>query len=177
MPDPVIRLDRSRKDKISTVHGDRAATDPAYYVHFYQDGLPFDAKGELVPDDGKTEPWSVMVEGELIRHQPLYDDKMRAAVAEKLKKLKSSAPKAKQERAPDEKSGATKAADDVNFVSWLRGEVEYEWQPLTNAYAERFGIRCSNKRALIEDAVFDRKIVPEADVAPALLAYVALQPA
>lgn len=171
MPDPVIRVDKTQP--YATVHGDRPLIDPAYHQHYQQDGLPFDAHGVLLPDDGKTEPFTASVDGEVMRFAPLYSADMRAAVAEKMKRLKKVAV-GKATTDPEHERDIRAAhdgpsADDVNFVSWLRGEADYEPRYLFAAWAARYGAKHTSKRALIEDAVFDQKLVPESDVAPALL--------
>src|SRR6185436_19290664 len=92
MTQAVLRLDTSRPH--STCHGERTPDDPHYRVCFWQGRkvgdkmvlLPFDAKGEIVPDDGRRDAFTgINVEAKPVTHQPLYNDDMRK-LAERLTK-------------------------------------------------------------------------------------------
>lgn len=176
MSEVAIRLDSSKP--FAECRGERRTDDPCYRVHFWQGfklaggktvSLPFDSQGLLVPDDGKTESFdSVNVEGKPVTHFPLYDADMRKLVESKRKKLTAAAP------APDdvvEDDGADSAnadkpiGDDVNFVSWLRGEVKYQPHILRAAAKARFHKTYgSNIGEIVTDLVLDEKLVPEGDV-------------
>lgn len=142
-----VRMDRSRS--FATVHGERGPSDLHAGVHFYQDGIPFDAQGFLLFDHP-----DLKVPG-------AHGDKIRALVERKLKKAASIAakqpPKPAKERDvdsdPDADESDADAEDDlldpVNLEAWLRGEQEVEWNDVSQEIARRFKVRKSK----VEDAV------------------------
>lgn len=169
MAEPVIRLDRTKT--FSECRGERAPDDPHYRVHFQQGQrvgkdmvlLPFDSEGNLVPDDGKTEPFQGLVEGKPVTHYPLYNKAMRDLL--ELKKRRGKAAQATGEEPVDENpDDETNLADEVNFVSWLKGDAKYEWSLLQVAAKQRFSRVFTSKKEMVVDLVMDEKIVPEAEL-------------
>jgi hypothetical protein len=140
---PQVRMDKSRT--FATVHGDRLAGDTHQNVHFYQDGLPFDAKGMLVADHPEV----------------VSNDKLMALVERKMKKAQKAAP-VENLTAPagdgdddevdgDSDDGDKAGADEpINLSSWARGEQKLEWQLVTNAIGQRFSVRVGSKLHAIE---------------------------
>lgn len=191
---PEIRLDRTRK--FSTIHGERNPGDPHYHVHSMQGGLPFGADEKLVADDGKTEPWRETIEREdgttkVIVHMPLYTNDMRAKVEKMTKKLAArlvqrpvARPQVQSQDPEDEDDDAPIGdamefgPDDVNIISWLRGEVEYPPNEIYTACKKRFNKVFTTKRAVIEDLVYDHKppLILESELAPALMAILDAPP-
>jgi hypothetical protein len=171
---PVIILDRSKK--FSTIHGERSPDDPHYQVHFWQDDLPFDSNGELVADDGKTAVWDTVDPDDskkTIRHHPLYSEKRRA----RLKAKQDRAAKAQVDHEPvvDEDSAEEEqaaASSDVNLVAWLEGKARYKPYQLYAAAKVRYAKHYTRLRDLVEDLVYEEKLVPEDRVSPDLLALV-----
>lgn len=168
-----IRLDKTKYH--SHAIGDRIPGDPHYRVAFMQGGLPFDIEGILLPDDGKTEPWTAMnADNKLVTHYPLYDPKMRKLVADKMARLN------RQAESPDapieidgnsDESERMAASDDVNLESWLRGEIQYQAWKLFAAAKKRFGKNYTQLKTLVEDLVLDEKIVPEDQVCDGVKAH------
>src|SRR6266567_5153995 len=144
---PEIRLDKSRD--FSTIHGERNPEDPHYHAHYVQDGLPFSADEILVPDDGRNASWTEALEREdgttkIVRHHPLYNDRMRATVAKRMKKLAST--KRVVARAAPRPDGEDEVeqrlefgADEVNLISWLKGEINYTPNEVFAAVKKRYG--------------------------------------
>lgn len=169
MANAVIRLDKSKT--FSECRGERAPDDPDYRVAFRQGQrvgdemvlLPFDANGELVPDDGKTQPYAGIVDSKPVMHHPLYTAAMRALVERKMQRLKSAEP-TPDAGDEDESRSQNSLVEDVNFVSWLRGEVRYDWALLQVAAKARFSRVFTSKRELVTDLVLDEKLIPEAQV-------------
>jgi len=60
------------------------------------------------------------------------------------------------------------AADDVDFVAWLKGEASYETYLLFAAARKRFSIAYSKLGQLVEDLVLDHKLIDERELAPRL---------
>lgn len=170
MPTPAIRLDKSKP--FSECRGDRTPEDPHYRVAFWQGQrvnnaiilLPFDSQGELVPDDGKNEPWDGLdSEQKKCRYYPLYTKAMRDLVERKQKRAADLNAKAEPEASQtsnDDDDGNEAATEEVNFVSYLRGEARYEWPLLQAAAKKRFSRFFTSKKQLVEDLVLDEKIVP-----------------
>lgn len=168
----IIRLDTSKP--YSEVRGERAPDDPHYRVHAMQGRkvgsklvlLPFDSQGELVPDDGKKEPYEgITVESKKVMHQPLYSDDMRALVARLKKKAAEKNPDPEAEEEDEEGAGGgTQTADDVNLVSWLKGEEKYTPQALRAAAKERYHVNYTTIPALVVGLVVDEKLIPEDQV-------------
>lgn len=166
---PLVRLDRTKP--YGTIHGDRTPEDPHYRCHYWQRGLPFDAQGILVPDDGKTQPWTAMgSDGKPIVHQPLYNKDMRAEVERRIARMLRSQKDADAERTtqvPAEEP--IDPAEDVNLESYLRGEVDYPFFQLKKACEARFHKKYNRLRTIIEDLVYEEKVIPESQVAPEIL--------
>lgn len=178
-----LRLDKSRD--FSTIHGERNPGDPHYYVHAMQDGLPFGADDFLVPDDGKLSSWTEAVEREdgttkIIRHEPLYTAKMRASVEKKVKRLAAKRagvrPVARAEVDEDDEADTDEAddtnfgPDEINLISWLRGDFDYQPNELFAAVRKRYGKNCTTKKEVVEELVFDmpRPLLPEAELHPSI---------
>jgi hypothetical protein len=168
-----IRLDKSRPS--SAVSGDRLPDDPHYRVSRWQDDLPFDVEGELVPDDGRKQPWDALnSEGKKIVHHPLWTDRMRVALARKLERMeramsRSEEPEQPTAESPDEIKMA--AAKEVNLEMWLRGEARYQSWAILMAACDRWKKRYADLGELVADAVMEKKVIPEEDLSPALRGY------
>jgi hypothetical protein len=166
MADPVIRLDRSKP--FGENRGDMTPIDPHYKVAYWQGGkmggktivLPFDVHGELVPDDGKTEPFQGLnSDGKQIVYQPLYTPLMREFLKAKLNRAAAVAakqPDPHQLEDDDEDKGLDGLdggdEDEVNFVAWLKGEARYPSHILRQAAKRRFSI---NYQKIVPDLVVD----------------------
>lgn len=144
---PQVRMDKSRT--FSTIHGDRLDGDAHQFVHFYQDGLPFDAKGILIPDHPDV----------------LKDPKLQALAERKMEKAAKSKPVARKPEADglagddvDETEDGDVDGDDdgagdddpINLTDWAQGKQKLEWQLVTNAIAQRFHVRVGSKTHAIE---------------------------
>lgn len=158
-------MDRSKY--YSTVHGERSPDDPSRNVHFYQDGLPFDAHGILVPELVKSP-----------EHKALVDRKMKKLAAA-MKAADTSADEDKSADDADEGDSANvstaSTADDVNLEAWLRGEAKYHFFAIREAIRKRFSHNIKDQRNAIEILVLDEKIVSEDELAPAFRALLNLQ--
>jgi hypothetical protein len=183
MTEPVIRMDRSKKPPPSTVHGDRTPDDPHYRVAYWHQGLPYDVNEVLIQPDERSEPWDVLMDNgdgtqRRIRYSPLYDKKS----LEKLAKLKERLTKVHTNEAvlpadalEDEPAASIPSLlqddedDDVNFVSFLRGEVKYPFYKVAAAFKKRKFRTHNNLRDLIIDLVEEEKVIPEDQVAPQYL--------
>lgn len=170
----VIRLDTSRP--FSEVRGERCVDDPHYRVTAMQGRmvgkklvmLPFDANGELVEDDGRTEPYTALnVDAKPVTHQPLYNADMRALV----ERLQKKAPKAADaEEVEDHEDGETgddhvgETTDNVNLVSWLKGEAKYTPQEVRAAVKARYHVNHQTLTPVVVHLVDDEKLVPREQV-------------
>lgn len=177
MADAIIRLDRSKT--FSECRGERTPDDPHYHVHFWQGQrvgkdmvlLPFNAEGELVPDDGRTEPYQGMADGKPVIHHPLYTKAMRDMVERKKKRQIATSPVVGTASDVVEEDAEIEEAEEVNFVSYLRGEAKYEPHLLRAAAKKRFSKNYPKISELVADLVLDEKVVPEDQVCPALARY------
>jgi hypothetical protein len=168
----MIRLDRSRP--FQTIHGDRTQGDPHYNVHFFQGNLPFDAQGALVPPDpDRAKPWvSKDSEGKPITCYPLYNEQMTKVLEAKLKR--AAAVKAKDEVDDEEEDASEKLvnlADEVNLEAWLRGQAKYEPHLIYAACKQRYHRSFTRLREVVEELVYDLKLVPEAEVSTDILRH------
>lgn len=185
MADHVIRLDKSKT--YGENHGDMTTDDPLYKVTYWQGGvmgghkinLPFDVHGELVPDDGKREPFKgrgTDRHGNVVEvtYNPLWDDKMRAYVAAKKNRAAQIAVQKSDPLYIEEDEGLQdgdsidgSADDDVNFVSWLKGEARYQPHVIRAAAKKRFS---KNYQKIVPDLVIDlvrdERIVSENELSP-----------
>lgn len=152
----ILRMDRSRP--FSTVHGERTPDDPHAGIHFYQDGLPFDAQQVYVPDrfDDRNDK----------------DGKLRALVERRLRKLdgQSTPADAVAEVLDNDPplpgvKGNTADAEDLNLVAWARGEQEYLFGAVRDAIRKRYSQVVKDKRGAVE-ALLDEHVVDEQDLRP-----------
>lgn len=147
-----VILDRTRKH--ATVHG-----EVEHGLAYKQDGLPFNAQGELI-------------------EALVVTPDQKATLERKLKKAKANKSKPQaadpvqqpvQAQASDEDDDDDALTDeDINFDAWARGIERYEWIALQRAAKKRFAKVFTSKEQLVEFLVFDEKIIALADVAPAL---------
>ena len=173
MPEFKIVLDTSKPHAEN--RGDCLPDDPHYRVKFWQGQLvgkdmvllPFDANGELVPDDGKVGPWNALnADGKPCTHFPLWNKAMRDLVERKRKRQEKvlATPDADEE----ENETTEQLSDEVNFVLWLKGQAQYEWPILQAAGKKRYSIMWMSKRQMVDDLVLDHAVVPEDQVCAAL---------
>jgi hypothetical protein len=182
MSEVTIRLDRSRP--YGSCHGERMPDDPHYHVHFWQGGmmgghrvlLPFDAHGNLVPDDGQRgSKQGLNADAKPIEYKPLYDDNMRKYLMAKKTKMQAlsaipSQTAIVEDGDKNDEEEVTSTDDDVNLEAWLRGEANYLSGKVRDAYAKRFHKRTNELREIFIDLVLDEQIIPEDQVSPALAA-------
>jgi hypothetical protein len=175
MADHVIRLDKMKT--YSTNHGEMTPDDPMYRVAYWQGGkmggkvilLPFDVHGELVPDNGSDEIVAGLdSESKPVKYRPLWSAVMRQYVAAKRARMTSLAtkepdPLGLDDEQPDELDGLEGSADDdVDFVAWLKGNVNYKPHILRSAAAKRFSRKFDKiVPDMIVDLVRDEYVVPE----------------
>ena len=181
MADLVIRMDRTKRPPPSTVHGDRAPDDPQYRVAYWHQGLPYDANELLVPPDDKAgaEPWDVLMDNgdgtqRRVRYSPLYDKRTLATLnklKERLTRVANapSEPMEAEEVAAPTPQSIDDDVDEVNFISFLRGEAKYTFAKLRDAFKKRFHRHYDNLPDLISDLILDEKVLPEDQVAPQYL--------
>lgn len=170
-------MDRSRD--FSTVHGERGPDDRHSAVHYYQDGLPYDAEGLCLDDHPE-----MTAGGKL-------GDKKRALFAKKLavaiKRGKAVVPKPKRQPRLDEDGdeiegsfigddeegdgegqgegeGGDGAGDNepevnnVNLEAWARGEQKYRFNEVTQRIAALYKKRVANKQDAIIFLVEERVV-------------------
>lgn len=191
MADPVIVLDKSKY--FSENRGDMTPEDPLYRVRWWQGGtmvyqgkrvsvtLPFDAAGNLVPDDGPQTAFKGKdTEGKDVTYQPLYSPLMKAYLDAKKKKVAQvTAAVAASEPVIDEGEnegdvdvlGAGSAEDEVNLQAWLRGQIEYPPHLVRSAYRNRYNRAQTKISDLVVDLVLDEKLIPEDELAPKFKGY------
>lgn len=173
----VIKLDPSRP--YGTEHGDRTPDDPMVRVRFWQGGLPFDAHGALVDDNGQRQPFSGPqdADGKIPRFSPLYDDARAALLAKKRDRMARHIkdPEPEIVTVEDEEDLKGQAADEVNLAMYLKGEAQYEPWLLFKAVERRYHAK-HNKLGdmivfLVLDLTGDQKIIDESDLAPEFARY------
>jgi hypothetical protein len=142
---PVARMDKSMP--YGEVHGERVPDDRHANVHFFQNGLPFNAQGVLLHDHPDVE----------------RDPKLKALAALMLKKAskkKVSAPgddaAADPDADPDDNDGVDN--DPVNLSEWAKGQQRVEWQNVSDAIAARYKKRIGNKREALEFLIEQRAV-------------------
>lgn len=126
-------------------------------IHFFQDGLPFDAQ-------------EVFVESYLNDSND-KGGKVRALVERRLRKLQGQATAADaeaEEIANDPPLPGQKKEDgnDLNLVAWARGEAQYLFAQVREAIANRYSQKVKDQRGAVE-CLLDEKVVVEADLSPA----------
>jgi hypothetical protein len=172
MPEFKITLDTSKPH--SENRGDCLPDDPHYRVKYWQGQLvgkdmvllPFDANGELVPDDGKGGPWQALnSDGKPCTHYPLWNKAMRDLVERKKKRQEKVM--ASPEETEEEDETTEQLSDEVNFVSWLKGQAQYDWPILQVAGKKRYSIMWMSKKQMVIDLVLDHGVVSEDQLAPA----------
>lgn len=163
-----LKMDKSRP--FATVHGDREANDTHVRVSFFQDGLPFDAAGNLVLS---------VIEN---------DQKLLDLARRKSSKFKSnaqpqeetsvvSAPPPPQLLADesyddvDSEGAEAQDPDDVsqgdidaiNLTEWAKGNIKYSWFKVRDAFRQRYSINVSSANDAI-DFLLSEGVVSEGDL-------------
>jgi hypothetical protein len=143
----VVRMDRSRD--YSTIHGERPAGDRYANVHFFQDKMPFDSRGVLLPD-----------------HPDVLENEELKKKVERLLKNAAKAKIAAPGDADADSNGEEGEKIPVNLEAWARGESDWPWLEVTQAIARRYSRRVMNRRDALELLVSE-KAVAAADLSPA----------
>jgi hypothetical protein len=157
-----VTLDRSRDH--ATVHGERGPNDPHSTVFFYQNGLPFDAEGNLIethPDlqgDGK----------EAVKRRAIVTKLQTRAEKQAEKQAERETAVAAGETVDDDglDDEAGDAGGDVKIVDlgkWARGEQKYMWTAVSNAITDKF------KQRVVSKAEGIKLLVKQGVVAPGSL--------
>jgi hypothetical protein len=147
MPDPdlsLASLDRSKP--FGTVHG-----EPKDGVHFWQDGLPFDAQGKLA--------LATLTDEQRLRAERLA--RKSARLAPRRAAAAAAVEAADQEQAP--------AAGDVNLEAWLRGDAKYLYDAVRTAIRGRYQKDCPSIGDAVEFLVLEVQLVDRKLVAKRLL--------
>lgn len=144
-----VRMDKSRS--FATVHGERAPGDAHAKIHFFQDGLPFDSEGVMLPN--------------LIDRQ---DEKLQA-LAKRMQQRANALLEKHIERGGDEDGDPTVKNDPdegiVRLDYWLRGERKYLWPEVSNRIGALYKKRVISIKDAVDFLVNDQRVVPRDDVA------------
>jgi hypothetical protein len=164
----------------SPVYGDRVPGDPHYQVHWWQDGLPFDIKGDLVPDDNRTGPWKGLnSENKEVTYYPLWTDQMRVKLNKKLERMSKVGRPVDDEidEIHDDTSEEAKreAAEAVNLVAWLKGEIDYDPAQVFNAARHRYGRAFNKISTLVNELVIDEKAIKEDEIRPSFKPFLEMK--
>lgn len=135
-PPPVIRMDRTRV--YSTAHGERGPGDPWAQVHFMQNGLPFDAAGNLIHDHFS------------IKESPTLVKRVEKLAKEAMKRKQISPGDDDADEDGEPQSDEDDDAPALNLEAWARGEQDVLWQRVSDALTRRCGRRFTNKRDALE---------------------------
>lgn len=151
--DVKVRMDRSRT--YAEVHGQRSPGDPHQTVHFYQEGLPYDAEGFLIfehPDyqDAK----------EGAKRCKKRDQKVQKALAEASKRGAKKAEVGDSGLDEDLDEDADDGAPQVDIDKWIRGEANYDWQFVTDAITARFSRRCASQKEAAQFLMEEMRLQP-----------------
>jgi hypothetical protein len=157
MSESKVRMDRGKV--FATVHGERAPGDRHAAVHYFQDGLPFDVGGYLIPD-----------------HPDLMGDdpkakKLRELAERKIKRAEKAAKEKPAAKSDDDADGEDAEAEsddrdeEVNLEAWARGEKDYQWLDITQTIARRYNKRVKDKEAAL-DLLIEEKVVTVDDLPP-----------
>lgn len=168
MDQPKVRMDRSRD--YATVHGERVPNDRHAAVFFYQDEMPFDADGFLIPDHPDFEPGVDQPSAKARKLRALADKKMAKAAKVKARSappLEAADPDAHAsgEVESDEDDDDEDGPKEINLEAWARGEPA-NWNDVTQTIARRYKKRVNNKADAIELLV-EEKVVSLDQLAPA----------
>lgn len=140
-----VRMDRSRS--FSTVHGDRTPDDFYAEVHFFQDGLPFNAEGVMMADKINRKDEKLMALAERMQNRA------NALLAKRIERGDTD------ERKADPDDGV------VNLEYWLRGERRYQWPDVSNRIAAVYKKRVTSIKDAIEFLVDDQRLIQRDHVA------------
>ena len=145
MPDlelSLASLDRSKP--FGTVHGDLKDG-----IHFWQDGLPFDAQGKLVG--------------------ARLTDEQRVRAERLARKAARLAPRQAAATGAAEAADEEPDAGDVNLEAWLRGDAKYLYDAVRTAIRGRYQRDCPSIGDAVEFLVFEVQLVDRKLVAKRLL--------
>src|SRR5882672_5805467 len=148
-----------RTGAYSTVEAsERTPDDPHFNVRYMQDGLPFDANGNLVPDDGKTGPYQGMgPDGKMQTYRYLYDATTRKIVEKKMRRIvdgiRSKAPA--EDDLEDDISAREIESDLVNVPEWAAGRASYLFHLVHAAVKKRWNVSLKDTAEIIRFLVLD----------------------
>lgn len=157
----------------SEVYGsERQPHDPWANVAFVQDGLPFDINGELVPDDGKTQPFQGMgPDGKLITYAPLYTKKMRDTVEKKMRRIKAGMKSKTPAPDEDQYEDDTNSPVQINVTDWLMGDAEYPFFLIQHAVKERYSAGLTSVAEIVRFLIIEQKVMKRELVADKFQRY------
>ena len=162
---PRIRLDRSRYH--STVHGERTPDDPLANVHYYQDGLPFDAAGHVVEDvlsdeqkgalerkSSKQAPAETARSRESGNPAEILDSRLRGNERD------ADDPDAHASAADAPAAASAPPADEpVNLELWLTGKDKYLFDQVQAAIRARYSKTVNTVTDAVEFLVLEQSLV------------------
>lgn len=155
---PVDTLDRSRP--FSTVHGEDTGGQAFSQRALGVEGWPYDHEGKLMFDK--------LNEKQLAKYEAKQKEAEARAEAAK------NAPPEPNEVEQDEQEDAIERVtkddpnEDVNLVQWLTGNARYKPFEIQSVIKSRFGANKPNMKEAARYLVEEKKLVPWADVIPAL---------
>lgn len=166
-PTVKVRMDRSKY--FSTVHGEREPGDPHALVHFYQDGLPFDSQGFLLPEHPDSVKLQAVVDRKLKKAAKLAGGNRDVPDVTDPAYTAGAAAQPVPPPDEDEDDDAEPTVDDINIEAWLRGEANYEWFAVTSAIHKRYAKRVSKQVDAVDFLVNnpDTKVVAYTELRPA----------
>ena len=153
MSSPQVRMDKSRE--YSTVHGERPPDDPHAGIHFYQDGLPFDAHGILVADHPELQGDSKQA----TKLRELVERKMKKASKVAAVEEKSPNALADDDEPEDDQEPEVDETEPVNLEAWARGEQKVIWNEVSQAIARRFSRRVGGKKDALEFLIEEKVVM------------------
>jgi len=164
-----------RTHAYSTIEAsERTPEDPFFLVRFIQDSLPFDANGNLVPDDGRRTTFVAPgPEGKPITYHPLWTDAMRKVLDKKMKRINAAArTKAPAEDDIEDDVNAREVESElVNPKDWLMGDAEYPFFLVQAAVKKRWGVSLRDAAEIVRFLVLEEQLIGKDDVAPKFKRY------
>jgi hypothetical protein len=146
-----VLLDRSKP--FGKVHGTIGPGEP----HYHQDGLPFDAHGNL------------LAAGLTADQVTLAERKARRAKRRAPREERAEGAAAVAAGELDDEDVADSDPGDVNLEAWLRGDAKYLFDAVRTAIRARYTRDCKSIGDAVEFLVFEENLVDRKTVSQMLL--------
>lgn len=131
---------------------------PENGAHFAQDGLLFDAHGNLAVSAMDEDAHKRLKRSIVKKHADIEAEKARRAVYDQLGIQESDLEDASKAKNIVAALAAPAADGELDVLAWARGEIRAEWFKVRAAAQRQFGFAVDDKRHLLDRLVEEKRL-------------------